>query len=944
MEKERPLDRRFRERYEGVCINILDLSHESGVSQEIEVPKTPADNARYTLSFLCETRHVESGWLRIFNGAQELLAIELRPDPARRVQADLARLAAGQPLAFEPKPYEQELELSVEAADTLRFEIRSPKNDPADDYSKVRITRLNVQLHLDPLTLQTVQLDEQSLAPDRTLYLCLGATDSRSHRLMFRPQAGNAWDGTEASLTLDGNPQEAIIVTPGKDAEQLLTEHWLLECPVVGEADEYPLTLNLLNRYASAPCAIPVSLGHHRLTFRDRLDAAYYPVMDDKQSVQLGVRVASFYTGQVLAGLTVNWAMAGHGVKSAAVTNQEGWAYYDFSPEEAGAFVIEATVESRYYATAVITEQFEVRVLDADPWLDLCAVVDGNETPWVAKGYPNRGSEYELKVRLPADSPLLATELSLYWAGESHAQLGVEVAPALESAVPVDARDVVWALTCEDELDGEFDLSLVCSKLLRPSPGKPMSLARNKVKVGDVREANKSPVVDEQESVLLRLQVLHDTTGPEEVPVSNALVDWQTPEGQIMARSGADGWASLLYAPKAAGNLQVTAHIKAHSEAVPVTQVFDVHAIETSPWKQQIEILVDDVPVEFNSLGVVCRPGRSHTLSVRPRTDSQWLDRHVSLHWRHDQAPNIGLRPSDMGIGKPLVKEGVQWTLTVTAQGISSLFDLELRLDGLGDVRALPGRLLSVDLNKEVSLLLDQIQIQMNEQALYPCLGATHCFKVLPNTLSPLVGLRATLSWQGDSPEDLEAKVRPLLHDPQILSDGGAVWALDFAASERIGRFALTLELPELNFSAIAKPMVLHHNKVRIQVMRGSAVDPVVNQLPAHLWVQVISHFTGRPVGQVPVKWWAHMNGETVPTDDEGWSGYAFAPEEPDKYDVTALVENFYDDYEDHDSIAVVALAEDPWAGLQVSFDNQPAQPWAERTFFRGVMLRTSSR
>ncbi len=85
----------FGERYEGVCINILDLSHESGVSQEIEVPKTPADNARYTLSFLCETRHVESGWLRIFNGAQELLAIELRPDPARRVQADLARLALG---------------------------------------------------------------------------------------------------------------------------------------------------------------------------------------------------------------------------------------------------------------------------------------------------------------------------------------------------------------------------------------------------------------------------------------------------------------------------------------------------------------------------------------------------------------------------------------------------------------------------------------------------------------------------------------------------------------------------------------------------------------------------------------------------------------------------------------------------------------------------------
>jgi hypothetical protein len=921
-----------QEDFDGERIRILDLSRQAGVSQEITIPKTPDASARYTLSFLCQTLHAESGWLRIFKDAQELCEIELKPDPTRHLQDDLARLAAGQPLAFEPTPYELNLDVLVVAEDTLRFEIISPKNEPADYYSKVRITRLNVQLHLDPLTLQTVQLDEQSLSADSTVYLCLGATDSQAHKLLFMPPPDNAWDGTQASLTLDGNPQEAIIITPSEDIDQLLTEHWMLDCPVLGDEDRYSLTLNLLNRYASAPCKIPVSLGHHRLKFRQTLEAAYYPILEYEQRVRLGVRVASYYTAQVLAGLTVNWSVPGQGVKSASVTDEEGWAYYDFLPTVAGEIAIEATVESRYYTSGVTTEQFTVRVLATDPWRDLRAVVDDGETAWDAQGYPNRGSDYELKVRLPADSPLLDTELSLYWTGDSHAQLEVEVFPELESPVPVDTVQVVWTLSSEDTLDGRFELSLVCSKLLRPSPGKPMSLARNRVKVGEVREANKSPVVDEHESVLLRLQVLHDTTGPVAVPVSNALVDWQTPEGLETARSGADGWASVLYTPKAFGDLEVTASVKAHPEAVPVTRVFDVHAIETSPWKEQVEILLDNVPVELNTLGVVCRPGQSYTLSVEPRTDSQWVNRNISLHWRQDLEPDIGLEPFDLAIPKPLATEGVQWTLVVTDEGISSLFDLELRLDGLSVVRALPGRLLPADLNKEVSLLLDQIRIQMNDEALYPCLGAVHRFNVLPNGLSPLVGLQAALIWE--ETEDLGATVCPPLDAPQVLTDGGAVWELNFSRSEQPGRFALTLELPQLKFRAIAKPMVLHHNKVRIHVMREPAVDPVVNQLPAHLWVQIVSHFTGRPVEDVPVKWWLGASGDTVRTDDEGWSGYAFAPEKADTYTVIALVENFFDDYEDTRSIDVTALAEDPWAGLKVSFDNQPEQPWAERTFF----------
>ncbi|WRH91430.1 hypothetical protein RCC30_23035 [Pseudomonas fluorescens] len=162
------------------------------------------------------------------------------------------------------------------------------------------------------------------------------------------------------------------------------------------------------------------------------------------------------------------------------------------------------------------------------------------------------------------------------------------------------------------------------------------------------------------------------------------------------------------------------------------------------------------------------------------------------------------------------------------------------------------------------------------------------------------------------------------------MSDGGAIWKLNFSASEQPGRFALKFAFPELGYVAEAKPMVLGHNKVRIHALREAAVDPVVGQAPAWLWVQVYSHFTDRPVELVPVKWWDGMDGTTTSTDPEGWSGFDFRPKTGGMHSVTALVDSYFDNFEDTRTVAVKAQLTDPWAGLMVSFDNKPAQPWGE--------------
>lgn len=935
------------DQWENDLTPYLAIQNGGWASQAFWIPRNPGEDARYTLSFLCETRHEKSGWVFIFKGEEQLHEIELKPHSPLALAQDQPHREAGQPLALDLKPYNLPLGVSFARDDTLRIEIHSPPNNPGDRNSKICITRLDIQLQLDDLKLQAVHLDQERLTSEQKVYLCVGASSLGGdqnqspmympHQLSFEPESGNAWLGTKAALISTGNPQDAVVIKPDWGVDQFLTSAWSFDVPMINETLPYEFSLSLQNQYSADAFPICISLGHHRLIFRQRLEAAYYPVLG-KQTVRLGVQVISFYTSQPIARCSVKWSVADEEMRDLSDTDEFGWAYYTFVPKKAGNAVVTASVESLYYACGIWAEKFDVPVLDYDPWEDLRAVVDGGETAWDAQGYPNRGSTHDLQVRLPLppDSRLLDAGFSLRWSGESPEQLGVEVSPALE--VPVDGigADIVWTLSSEDRRDGAFELSLVCTKLLLPSPAKPMSLARNRVRVGEVREANKSPIVDEAESVLLRLQAVHETVSGDGDPVSNALVEWIMPEGESVHNvTGSGGWASLLYTPERVGDLTVKAVLRAHKDAVSSEHDFRVNAIATSPWKREVSIWLDEIDVPGNPLGVRCLRGKTHTLKVVPADDSTWVGRNISLHWRGDENPGIGLTPADLNVPKQLIKGGVEWELVSDeTDSQSSLFELELRVQALPDVRELSGRLLAEDVRTEVALMLDQVQSSLDELSLYPCIEAVHRFKVLPHALSPLVGLEASLIWTGASAESLGADVQPSLDEPQTLGDGGATWVLDFKQSAKPGEFALALVLPQLQFEAVAKPMVLDHNKLRIEAWRESAVDPVINQDVAWMWVQVYSQYTEKPVDQAPVNWTVDTVPREVHTTVDGWSGFEFKPQKAGEQSVIATVLSCFDGFEEHRPMTVNALASDPWDGLMVSFDLQDEQPVGTQTFF----------
>ncbi|WP_085697199.1 hypothetical protein [Pseudomonas sp. B26(2017)] len=911
--------------YNGLPVNTLSVGYAASASQPIVAPMDPGVDAIYVLKFLCESRHTGTGFVRISSEGMPPLEIQIPPGRQRN---------AGQPLAFEPVLYEVALDSTFRKGATLTFSVTSPPSEPDDYHLLLYITDITIGIHLQPLVLQAFILDEESHPPTALVPLCPGAQDLGVHQLGFEVADGNTWQGTDYSLEVDDNPLGAIIAEPDWPVDHPLDGRRSLRCPPLDLTAPHPMTLTLFNQYTAEPYRLAASLWHHRLKFLQVQEAAYFPVLEYNESVTLGVQVGSFYTGETLEGLTVTWTVLGTSIQVAAVTDAGGWAYFDFTPDLAGTFTVVASVASLYYASGVVTQSMEVRGLETDPWREVMAVVADEATPWALKtGWPNRGSTYRLLARVP--EVLVGTTLSLEWEGDSQEQLKVVVSPAIKEHVPVTStREMLWTLTSADELDGRFELQLICSKLLKPSPYKSMRLARNEIEIGRVREADKTCVVDENESATVQVEVLHLVAAGGGEPVQGALVKWLPPDGSAVdSTTGAGGWTSFTWQPTSAGNHSVVVQIRAHPDAIPVERTFAISAVATSPWKSNVGFFLDGVEVERNTLGLLCRRGQTHTLKVLPNTASPWIGKNISLHWRRAD-PVIGLTISEPGSPRTLLPEGVEWTLSSQAGTSQSRpFEVELHIEGESSVRELSGRLMHPDLKEELSQLLDQVCAQLTGQPFHPCLGALHQFNALPNALSPLLGLDLFLEWTGASAADLGATVTPALDRPQRLDASGAIWALDFISAVA-GQFMLTLSLPQLGFAFTATPMVLDHNKLRLTVLRGPAIDPVVGMDKAWIWARVVSHFSGEPVAGAPVTWEAEGTTVEVRTDDEGKSGYAYEPKSPGVHPVTGSITSRFDNFQESRSTAVNALGVDPWEQMLSAFDGLPQHRLGTKTYF----------
>jgi hypothetical protein len=921
--------------WEGEPIRYAELKNEASVFQTMKVAVEPVAGARYHLRFLYQNTHKTAPGKVLIGkkgaGDVEKLSIDLPSTggstSAEPMAVDLHELARHLPL-----------DLALHKGDDLDITLISPKRTPDDNSTAdIRLTRIELHVELVPLQLLGLFHDNQRFDAGQVLHLCLGAEKEQRHQLKFEVLPDSEWAGTDALLWSEDNPQEAIITSPDLGVNQSIELPWLLDCPVLEGEAPYLFDLNIYSHYTAEPYPVAVSLGHHRLTLNVLKGATFWPVLEYGQTLPFQVQVLSHYTGLPVAGVEVSWHL-GEDLLHSGISDGEGKAGFDYIPGVDGLQIIDVSVPSPYYNDPVVRESLDVLVLRDDPLKAVKVRFERMEaTAWGEKtGYPDRGSSYAFSLIFPAGSPLLGAKIAVGWreGGYDPEDLDVRSVPGFGELAQVTGDELEWTLVCGDVLDAPFGLFLSCPMLQRESRDNAMSLARNNLKIGEVREANKSPAVDEGDSVYCMVQVL--TLNNE--PALNVQVDWVLSHGTFTSYTGVGGWASAFDKPTVAGPYAMVAQIKVREGAPPLSHSFPIVALATSEWKDDIDFVFDQTIIDSQGMGILCWRGGSHTFSIVPKhSGSPFIGQMISLNWRNGVEPDLGLVFSPpFGSKVLLTQEGVQWSIT-SGNARSGIFELEVESDYLPRKRELTGRLMATQFDDEVTLVFDQMTSPIGRSDLHPCIGAIHQLTLLPHAFSPLQGVEVLWGNSPTAPLPENIEITPGLRSSVPITAGGVRYTFDCSASSGKTPLSISYSLRKLQFRTSDQLFKLDHNKLKLGAVRQAAIDPVLsNAERAWLQIQYLSWFTDLPVPGMPVQWSdAKSQLARSETDAEGWAGHDYEPLVPGPNTVNAQVVNLYDGSSAGDDFEVLALDSDPWLGLGVkTIDTPDAHAWAEKTFF----------
>ncbi|WP_085709597.1 MULTISPECIES: hypothetical protein [unclassified Pseudomonas] len=918
------------DRWDDTIVSIMTLTNRAAVRQRMIVPTGQLAEARYSLRFLYENTYPSSAGLVVVNkrGSLEKFEIEL---PAKTVVQD------ADPLAIDLTEMHKDLpdRLGLQAGDELEINMSSPARAVGEPGSvEIRLTGLEIKLNLPALRLLAVLNDGKRFDAGNALPICLGATGDQSHRVSFEVDPQSVWKNLEASLWLEDNPQEAVTAEPELGKSQLIGLDWLLDCPEPSGKESYELKAKIYSKYSAPAYSLLVSWGHHRLELLALKQAVTYPVIEYNQSVELQVQSRSFYTHAPVASEVV-WRIEGKAgtVLHRASTDAQGRATYQYTPTEEGVSRVIASVASLLSDNGEATHTFEIQAFAIDPFKTLQARFDGGAPAfWGAKTrYPERGESFPVNLDIPADHPLSDATFFLKWGnGDLPADVGATSVPDFEDQVPVVGGSVLWNTRFEDKRDGAFEWNLGCSRLQHLSRSNAISLAYNRVEIGDIWGPNKSPVVDEGDAVTCMVNVQRR----DRQPVGNVEVEFDTPTGTVKSLTGVDGWASVDHPPAIGGDYGIVARVQRHEDAPVEEHSFAVKALPTSAWKGQVNFSLDGKPVDRLVQGVVCRRGKAHKLRIDPVAGSSFIGKSIALDWNADTPPLPSLQLSPAaGVAREMSNSGLEWDIS-SGSDKSGFSTLAFSSSHLPETREFPLRLLAADLASEARPMLDHVSAEPGKDTLYPCLWATHKSALMPNGVSALHGLTVK---SAISPIPPGLVIDPPLSTDLVMTAGGARRELDFTNSTADVEMTQTTTIMIDGESLTAQiQLKLGHNKLKILAARGPAIDPVMSKGErARVEFRLGSAFNDQPVEGAEI---AVQTGSAGPvslrTDADGWARHDALPSQAGVNPVTALVTNPYDGSTAERGAEVNALAMDPWLDLSVALNESDKYVWAEKAFF----------
>ncbi|UFP99039.1 hypothetical protein [Pseudomonas fitomaticsae] len=911
-------------------VSFMTLTHRAAVRQRMIVPIGQQAEARYSLRFLYENTYPSSAGLVVVNkrGSLEKFEIEL-PAKAGGQDAD--------PLALDLTEMRKDLpdSLGLQAGDELEINMSSPARAVSEPASvEIRLTGIEIKLNLPALALKAVINDGKRFDAANGLPICLGATGDQRHRVSFEVDPQSVWNNLEASLWLEDNPQEAITAKPELGQSQLIGLDWLLDCPEPSGKEPYELKAKIYSKYSATPYSLLVSWGHHLLELIALKQAETYPVIEYNQSVEMEVQVRSSYNHAPVASEVVWREDDGAGaVLHRAPTDAQGRAKYLYTPTIEGVRRVIASVVSPLSNNGVATRAFEVRAFAIDPFKTLQARFDdGAPAVWGVKTrYPERGERFLVNLDIPAGHSLSAAEFFLNWAGgDSPEDVGATAQPNFGADASVVGGTVLWTTNFEDKRDGLFDWVLGCSRLQHLSPGNALSLAYNRIEIGETWGPNKSPVVDERDVVTCMVKVQRS----DGQPVSNAEVEFVTPTGTVKSFTGVDGWGSVDHSPAGDGDYVIVARVQRHEDAPVDEHSFAVKALPSSAWKGQVNFSLDGKPVDRVIQGVICRRGSVHKLRIDPAAGSSFIGKPIALDWNGNTPPLPGFQLSPAaGVARVMSTPGLEWNIS-SGSDISGFSTLAFSSSHLPEKREFPLRLLAVDLADEARAMLDHVSAEQGKGILYPCHWAIHRYAFMPKGVSALHGLSVKTTV---SPMPPGLIITPSLPTDVVMTAGGACREMDFSDSSVNAEMTLTETVMIGDEPLTAQTQLkLGHYKLKILATRDPAFDPVMSKDErARVEFRLGSAFNDQPVKGAEI---AVRTGSAGPvslrTDADGWARHDVLPNQAGISPITGVASNPYDGSTAEGGSQLNALATDPWLDLDVSVSTSQRYAWATKALF----------
>lgn len=899
-------------RWQEQTIGFLSAVNEGTASQTITLallpPPTPG-RADYKLFFLYEAIDGALCKVRITPGLGGQVEYDLLPSLKVETvpQPDL-----DEPLADPQfRAFEEMIELRSDE-DTVTVEFITPKNDDIGSPRGLRVASVRVELLLEELDLESMTIDGIVLRPDEKLHLCLGAQGDNAHTVTLQPAAESVWRKTAVSLRVESgeiDPQGIITSQPSWGREQSIDDTWKISIAGIDEDKEFSHELSVSSQYTAETYPLTAVSGHFRLDIVALQEAAYFPVIDLNQSVELRVRVESHYTRRALANREVTWTLLGSNPVDdvelcKGLSDSNGECIYTYTPDKAGEIEIVARVDS-HYQTAGSRHYFLFRALQRDPWLEATFALD-SLTPFIWGGqdaYPCRGDTHAVTLAFPGDHALAGTDLKLHWSGgDTPEESGVEFSPKLDTWEGIKGPGVTWNMSCENRRNSEFRFRVSSSKLFEASPFQMLKLAHNKLTVGDTRESSRFPVVDGP-ATKLAIQIM--STVPGVGGVSGTEVDWLYDREKKTLPTGLEGWCEYSFKPDMEGPFEVNTKAVSHYDSKNVGHRFTGRVLDEEPWNALATVTLNGRP--SGQTGLVCIRGAEPVeLRIMPIGETL-VDEEISLDLVSEEGDDLDFHVDPpMAEQRVLTGAGLVWKVHSTS-AISARFQLHVRHDQLPDY-VLPGLLLSPTLEGEGALTFDGHTLAP-ESTLYPCLGARHTLRFVPKPGSPLTSLLVAAKWNHPSGNALDLTLDPAEGEENELGSVGREWTLDAILSSVPGQSGLSLDFPQVRFTYPPILLSLGDNQVNIEKIREASFDPEVGQ-PVLLELQVKSFHTKLAVQSLAVSFEFGDTQEVVPTDATGWARFTFTATEPGNAVVIATVPSPYDGDKTHTfHIKVLAAA-----------------------------------